>query len=81
MIFMVAIILLSLTSKQLKVKVLFPITFSLISIIMFFVSIIWGGWKGLGLGAISVLLFIASVSALIIVILLYKTDPRRVKNR
>lgn len=81
MIFMIAIVLLSLISKEIKRKVLFPVAFSLISIVLFFVSFILGRWEGIGLGAVSASLFVASIIALIAIILLYKTSPQKYKNR
>ena len=60
-IFIIAITLLSFISKRIEKKVLFPISFVFISIIVFGVSFFVGGWEGIGLGAVSASLFIASI--------------------
>lgn len=73
-IFIIAIILLSQFSKRLEKKVLFPIAFIFISIVLFFISFIIGGWEGMGMGAISVSLFIASIVSLIGIVLLNKMN-------
>ncbi|UDF16406.1 YesK-like family protein [Bacillus pumilus] len=44
----------------------FPSVLMLVSIILLLISFFVGGWEGLGLGAISISLLIASVIALII---------------
>ncbi|MEW9678050.1 YesK family protein [Lentibacillus sp. L22] len=73
-IFIIAITLLSLFSKRLEKKILFPIAFGFIGIVLFFISFIIGGWEGMGVGAISVSLFIASIIALIGIVLLNKMN-------
>lgn len=44
----------------------FPAVLMMVSIILLLISFFVGGWEGLGLGAISISLLIASVIALII---------------
>lgn len=61
-------------SKRLEKKILFPIAFGFIGIVLFFISFIIGGWEGMGVGAISVSLFIASIIALIGIVLLNKMN-------
>lgn len=73
-IFIIAITLISLFSKRLEKKILFPIAFGFIGIVLFFISFIIGGWEGMGVGAISVSLFIASIIALIGIVLLNKMN-------
>ena len=68
----IAIILLSFISKGLEKKILFPTVFVFISIGLFFTSLIIGRWEGIGLGAISASLFVASIIAFIAIVLLDK---------
>lgn len=70
--FIAAIILLSFIPKKLDKKIIFPIVFVFFSIILFFTSFIIGRWEGMGLGAISVSLFVASIITLPAVVLLNK---------
>ncbi|WP_264371365.1 YesK family protein [Virgibacillus necropolis] len=59
---------------------LFPIAFTFISIVLFFISFIIGRWEGMGMGAVSISLFVASIIALIAIVLLYKIGPNSSKN-
>lgn len=77
-IFVIVIVLISLIFKQIGKRMLLPLAFVFISIILFFISFVVGGWGGMGLGAVSVSLFVASLIALIAIALLYKISP---KNR
>ncbi len=58
LIFVVLIILLSLLVKRIGIKLLFPITFTFLSIGLFLMRFIVGGWGGMGLGAVSISLFV-----------------------
>lgn len=74
-----AILLLCLLSRN---RVTFPvyiipIIFSLLSIIVILISFIWGGWKGLGLGAIGLVLLLASVLSFILAALFAKINERK----
>ena len=70
--FIIAAILLSFIPKGLGKKMLFPIAFVFVSIILLFISFTIGRWEGIGLGAISVSLFVASIIALPAIVLLNK---------
>jgi len=74
LIFVAFIILLSLLVKRIGVKLLFPITFTILSIGLFIMSFIVGGWGGMGLGAVSISLFVASLIALIGIVILYQVS-------
>lgn len=80
LILVVVIVLISLITKRIEKKVLFPIAFSFISIALLFISIPIGGFEGMGVGAVSVSLFIASVIALIVIVLLYRLNSNHSKN-
>ncbi|WP_429739305.1 YesK family protein [Bacillus smithii] len=54
-----------------------PIVFSLLSIIVILISFIWGRWKGLGLGAIGLVLLLASILSSILAALLVKINERK----
>ncbi len=76
-----AILLLCLVSRN---RVTFPVyiiptIFSLLSIIVIIISFIWGGWKGLGLGlgAIGLVLLLASVLSFILAALFTKINERK----
>ncbi|ASN07364.1 hypothetical protein CFK40_10550 [Virgibacillus necropolis] len=77
---MIVIIFLSFISKRIEKRVLFPIAFTFISIVLFFISFIIGRWEGMGMGAVSISLFVASIIALIAIVLLYKIGPNSSKN-
>lgn len=68
---------LSFISKDIEKRVLIPIVFGFISTLLFVISFIIGGWEGMGLGAVSVTLFVASIASLIITVLLYKVRRSR----
>ncbi len=74
----IVIVLISLIFKDIGKKTFLPLGFVFISIVLFFISFLVGGWEGMGIGAVSVSLFIASLIALIAIILLYKITH---KNR
>lgn len=76
----IAITLLSFISKRIEKKVVFPISAVFISIIVFVVSFFVGKWEGMGLGAVSASLFIASIISLIVVVLLYNFSSNNSKN-
>lgn len=75
-IFVIVIVLISLIFKQIGKKMLLPLAFVFISIILFFISFVVGGWEGMGLGAVSVSLFVASLIALIAIALLDKVSSK-----
>jgi len=75
-IFVIVIVLISLIFKHIGKKMLLPLAFVFISIILFFISFVVGGWEGMGLGAVSVSLFVASLIALIAIVLLYKVSSK-----
>jgi len=68
----VVILLISLIFKDIGKKILLPLAVILISIVLFFISFIVGGWEGMGLSAISLSLFLASIIAFIAIVLFYK---------
>ncbi|WP_430786952.1 YesK family protein [Virgibacillus flavescens] len=70
----VLIILFSLLVKRLEVKLFFPIAFVFISICLFIISFTVGKWEGMGLGAVSVSLFVASSIALIGIVVLQQVS-------
>ena len=72
-VFIIVIILVLLLSKDTGKKVFLSLAFIFISIVLFFISFIVGGWDGMGLGAVSVSLFVAS---LIVIALLYKNSHK-----
>ncbi|MEI3597643.1 MULTISPECIES: YesK family protein [unclassified Oceanobacillus] len=72
LLFISAAILLSFIPKGLGKKILIPIAFVFVSIILFFTSFLIGRWEGMGLGAVSVSLFVASIIALPAIVLLNK---------
>ena len=71
-IFIIVIVLISLIFKDIGKKVFLLLVFVFISIILFFISFVVGGWEGMGLGAVSLSLFVASIIPLIAIVLLYK---------
>lgn len=71
-IFVIVMVLISLVFKEIGQKMLIPLAFVFIGIVLFFTSFVVGGWGGMGLGAVSVSLFVASLIALIAIVLLYK---------
>lgn len=56
-------------------RIILPLAFVFISMMLFFVSFVVGGFEGMGLTAVSVSLFVASAIALIVIGLLYKISP------
>ncbi|WP_168746994.1 YesK family protein [Bacillus mojavensis] len=68
-IFCVIIVGISLLFKKKKSPLQYgiPSVLMVLSIILFIVSFIVGRWEGIGLGAISVSLFVSSVIALIVI--------------
>lgn len=76
----IVIVLISLISKRIEKKVLFPIGFLFVSIVLFSISFFIGGFEGMGIGAVSVSLFFASVVALIIIVLIYNFSADNSKN-
>ena len=75
-IFIIVIVLISLIFKDIGKKVFLLLVFVFISIILFFISFLVGGWEGMGLGAVSLSLFVASLIALIAIVLLYKISDK-----
>jgi len=75
-IFIIVIVLISLIFKDIGKKVFLLLVFVFISIILFFISFVVGGWEGMGLGAVSLSLFVASLIALIAIVLLYKISDK-----
>lgn len=75
-IFIIVIVLISLIFKDIGKKVFLLLVFVFISIILFFISFVVGGWEGMGLGAVSLSLFVASIIALIAIVLLYKISDK-----
>lgn len=70
LIFAIFMILLSFLANRLEIKLLFPVAFTFISIGLFIISFIVGEWGGMGLGAVSIAVFIASLIALIGIVIL-----------
>jgi hypothetical protein len=75
-IFVIGIVLISLIFKRVEKRLLLPLAFVFISMILFFSSFVVGGFEGMGLTAVSVALFVASAAALIITVLIYKIGPK-----
>lgn len=66
------ITLFSLFSKRIETRIIYPIVFSAISILIFFISVVFGGWEGMGLGVFSISLLVGSAISFIVIVLLYK---------
>ncbi|MDY0394946.1 YesK family protein [Virgibacillus halophilus] len=62
-IFIIVIALISLIYKNIEKKIFLSLAFVFISVVLFFISFIVGGWEGLGLGAVCISLFAASFIA------------------
>ena len=58
--------------KDIGKKILLSFVFVFTSIVLFLISFIVEGWEVMGLGAVSISLFVASLIALIVIILLVK---------
>ena len=72
MIFIIVMLLILLMLKDIGKKILLSFVFVFASIVLFLISFIVGGWEGMGLGAVSISLFVASLIALIVIVLLDK---------
>ncbi len=73
----IAIILitsLSFVTSKIEKRMLFPLTSFFISILLFIVSFVVGGWEGIGLDAVSIALFAASAIFFIEIVLFYKVS-------
>lgn len=70
MILVSVITLLTFVFRNTKGWILIPVSISMISILLLNISFIVGGWEGMGLGAVSIALFIASIISLILTLLL-----------
>lgn len=65
-----SIILLSFLTKKTEIRVMLPIVIFLISIILFLISLTVGAWVGMGLGYISLSLFVSSIISLIVIVII-----------
>lgn len=72
----IVITLLSFLSKTIGKKILYPVAFVCISVLLFIIGIIVGGWEGMGIGTVSISLFVASTVSLIVIVCLYQLDIR-----
>lgn len=72
----IVITLLSFLSKTIGKKILYPVAFVCISILLFISGLIVGEWAGMGLGAVSISLFIASTVSLIVIVCLHQMNIR-----
>lgn len=68
--FIMSIILLSFLTKKTEIRVMLPIVIFLISIILFLISLTVGAWVGMGLGYISLSLFVSSIISLIVIVII-----------
>lgn len=75
-IFAIVIMLLSLISPDLSKKVLLPLTFVVISLIMYVFSFIIAGWEGIKIGVVSISLFVAALISLIAIVVLYVLNSK-----
>lgn len=58
------------SKKKSQLQFVIPLIFTLISILLIIISFIVGRWNGMGLGAISISMFLASIIALFVNVLL-----------
>ena len=72
MIFIIVMVFISMMFKDIGKKILLSFVFVFASIVLFLLSLFIGGWEGMGLGAISISLFVASLIALTVIVLLDK---------
>jgi len=72
MIFIIVMVFISIMFKDIGKKILLLFVFVFTSIVLFFISFIVGSWEGMGLGVISISLFVASLIVLIVIVLLDK---------
>ena len=77
MIFIIVMVFISMMFKDIGKKILLSFVFVFTSIVLFLISFIVGGWEGMGLGAVSISLFVASLIALIVIVLLDCTLHKR----
>ncbi|TMN22672.1 hypothetical protein [Lentibacillus cibarius] len=76
----VVIVLLSLMAKTLKKKLLFPVGAVLISVTLYVIGYIAGGWRGLGFAVTGGILFISALTAVAVILIRRLIMKRRGKT-
>ncbi|WP_339226205.1 YesK family protein [Oceanobacillus sp. FSL K6-2867] len=65
LIFIIVILLIALLFKEKKLLV--PIIINILSVVLVVISLMFGGWEGMGLGFVSLSIYLASIIVFLII--------------